>query len=101
MASPLTELLKPPLAVRDHSWAPHFLLEHYKASEQAIKNDLKTTQNGKEAYSVLLHLLDLLKRRLRSGLIAMTNACMEKRFGRPDLSFTNNSRHLELEAQSL
>lgn len=101
MASLLTELLNPPTAVSDHSWAPHFLLEHYKASEQAIKNDLKTTQNGKEAYSILLHLLDLLKRWLRSGLIAMTNACMEKRFGRADLSFTNNSGDLELGAQSL
>lgn len=86
MASLLTELLKPPVAVSDHSWVPHFLQEHYKASEQALKNDLKTTQNGKEAYSVLLHLLDLLKRQLRSGLIAVTNTCMEKRFGSPDPS---------------
>lgn len=88
MALLLTELLKPSLAAGDHFWGPHFLPEHYKDSEQAIKNDLKTTRNGKEAYSFLLHLLDLLKRWLRSGLIAMTNACTEKRFRRPDLSLT-------------
>lgn len=88
MASLPTAFLKPSLAADGHFWDPRFLLEHYKASEQAIKNDLQTTRNGKEAYSVLFRLLDLLKRWLRSGLIAVTNACTEERFRRPDLSLT-------------